>query len=333
MSKLPHPPLDAWSNIDPAEAEARYARAERLLIKAEEAITAQIEIIEHDGERKSYRLALASLENAKVQHEQELADLRRFRRQENIYFALDGDNFDNHCAPLEVIGKSCIELQSLFDRVCQSRLTGKYAISIPHEVKRQARLIAHASYPSSFGLHLTVPTQSQTDGYSLILDGLEETFNLINRANPAELAARHGRFALGAFRRLVNVLIKAEARPKAQWKTLSGEQRSWAPSDASLNELHHRLEKLRISEPIKKREEGILAGASTLSNKFEFVGESGIVRGRVPRALIDQISSCFNKQCVIWYEETDVIDDSTEDVKRYITLIGAELIKPKTSST
>ncbi|MFH1493767.1 MAG: hypothetical protein ABIG70_03100 [Pseudomonadota bacterium] len=88
-----------------------------------------------------------------------------------------------------------------------------------------------------------------------------------------------------------------------------------------MNELHHRLEKLRISEPIKKREEGILAGASTLSNKFEFVGESGIVRGRVPRALIDQISSCFNQKCRIVYREHKVFDETTELEKKSTQLI------------
>lgn len=315
---------DAWSNIDPGEAEKRYARAKRLLAKAEEAIAAQARIIDHDGQRRAYTLALDSLERARAEHEAELADLRRHRQREHVYFALDGERHGKHSTSIEALGHACIDLQRLFDRVSQSRMTAKPAPAIHPNLKRQTRLLAEATFPSSFGLHLTIPTQPQTDGYSLILDALEETFDLFNTNDPAEVAARHGRYAFGAFKDMVERMITYEVRPKATWRGLDGEDREWLPSDSRLTTLHYQLERVEQRPATRKEEDGVLAGASTLSNKFEFVGESGILRGLVPRKLIEQVSACFNKRCRIWYEETEIHDPNTDRVKRHIKLLGAE---------
>lgn len=318
---------DSWADIDPAEAEARYARARRLALRADDAVLAQLRIIEHDGERLAYTLALQSLENARAEHEQELAALRRHRRREHVYFALDGDRYGPHGTSIEALGHACIDLQRLFDRVSQSRLTGKPAPAINPVLKRQTRLVAEASFPSSFGLHLTIPTQPQTDGYSLIIDALEETFYLLNHADPAEIAARHGRYAFGAFKDLIERMVALEVQPKAAWRSLDGEAREWTPSPQRMTDLHYQLERFEQRPPQRKDEEGVLAGASTLSNKFEFVGESGVLRGQVPRKLIEQVSACFNKRCRIWYEETQVHDPNTDRVKRHIKLLGAALLK------
>lgn len=325
-----NPPLtlpDAWGDIDPTEAEVRYARAYRLAQRADEAVAAQLRIIAHDGERLAYALALQSLENARAEHEEELALLRRHRRREHVYFALDGDRYGPHGTSIEALGHACIDLQKLFDRVSQSRLTGKPAPGITPALKRQTRLIAEATFPSSFGLHLTVPTQAQTDGYSLILDALEETFDLLNHADPAEVAARHGRYAFSAFKEMIERMIALEVQPKAAWRGLDGRTREWRPSVQRLTELHYQLERFEQRPPQRKEEEGVLAGASTLSNKFEFVGANGVLRGEVPRKLIEQVSACFNRRCRIWYEETQIHDPNTARVKRHIKLLGAEPLK------
>ena len=323
---LTQTPPDAWANIDPSEAEARYARAKRLLNMAEDAIAAQVRIIEHDGERPAYVLALDSLERARNEHESDLAELRRHRCREHVYFALDGDRHGKHSTSIEALGHACIDLQRLFDRVSQSRMTAKPAPSLHPNLKRQTRLLAEATFPSSFGLHLTIPTQPQTDGYSLVLDALEETFDLFNTHDPAEVAARHGRYAFAAFKELIERLVMYEVRPKATWRGLDGEAREWMPNDSELTTLRYQLERVVQRPPVRKEEDGTLAGASTLTNKFEFVGESGILRGQIPRKLIEQVSSCFNKCCRIWYEETQLHDPNTDRVKRHIKLLGAERI-------
>lgn len=315
---------DAWADIDPGEAETRYARAKRLLAMAEDAIAAQVRIINHDGERRAYALALDSLERARTEHEAELAELRLHRRREHVYFALDGERHGKHSTSIEALGHACIDLQRVFDRVSQSRQTAKPAPAIHPNLKRQTRLLAEATFPSSFGLHLTIPTQSQTDGYSLVLDALEETFDLFNTADPAEVAARHGRYAFSAFKELVERMVMYEVRPKATWRGLDGEAREWLPDDSRLTNLRYQLERVVQRPPVRKEEDGTLAGASTLSNKFEFVGKSGILRGQVPRKLIEQVSTCFNKRCRIWYEETEIHDPNTDRVKRHIKLLGAE---------
>lgn len=315
---------DAWVDIDSAEAEARYARAYRLLQKADDAIAAQLRIIEHDGDRPAYTLALASLESARAEHEHELAELRRHRSREDLYFALDGERYGPHGTSIAALGHACVDLQRLFSRISQNRLTGKTSSHFSHDIQRQTRLIAEASFPSSFGLHLTIPTQSQTDGYSLILDALEETFELLNRADPAEIAARHGWPTFSAFKVMIANVTKHEVQPKAAWRGLDGGDRQWQPSRQRLTDLHYQCQRLEPKPPQNKEEEGVLAGASTLSNKFEFVGDSGIVRGQVPRKLIEQVATCFNRRCRIWYEETQILDPNTERVKRHIQLLGAE---------
>lgn len=318
---------DAWTDIEPAEAEARYARANRLLQKAEDAIAAQLRIIEHDGERPAYALALESLENARTVHEHDLATLRRHRQREDLYIALDGKRYGPHGTSIEALGHACLDLQNLFARVGQSRLTGKPATVVSQDIKRQTRLIAEASFPSSFGLQLTIPTQPQTDGYSLVLDALEETFDLLNRADPAEVAARHGWLTFSALKRMVEHLTTHQVQPTAKWRGLDGDTRQWQPSPSRLSDLHYQCQRLEPKPPQQKTEEGVLAGASTLSNKFEFVGESGIVRGQVPRKLIEQVAACFNRRCRIWYEETQIHDPNTDRVKRHIKLLGAEPLK------
>ncbi len=319
------PTRDAWVDVDPAEAETRYAHVTRLLSMADEAVGAQLRIISHDGERTAYTLALHSLELARTEHERELADLRRHRRREDIYFALDAEQYGKHGTSIDALGYACIGLQKLFGRVAQSRMTDKPAPAVPDFIKHSTRLVAEASFPSSFGLHLSVPTQAQTDGYSLILDTLEETFALLNNVDPAEVAARHGRYAFGAFKLFIESMIEHGVRPKATWRGLDGHEREWRPTDTRMTELHYKLERFEQRPAERKEETGILAGASTLSNKFEFVGEeSGVVRGQVPRKLIEQVSACFNRRCRIWYEETQIHDPNTDRVKRFIKLLGAE---------
>lgn len=118
-------------------------------------------------------------------------------------------------------------------------------------------------------------------------------------------------------------MIEHGVRPKATWRGLDGHEREWRPTDTRMTELHYKLERFEQRPAERKEETGILAGASTLSNKFEFVGEAAFaVRGQVPRKLIEQVSACFNRRCRIWYEETQIHDPNTDRVKRHQAVGG-----------
>lgn len=320
------PTIKSWRDgVHPEETERRIAWLEKQVAAAEDAISAQREIIEHDGMNFAYRLSLNSLEASRNSHVSELAELMKQREMETLHFALDGDAYSKHRAPASVLAEFIGNVQQLFLRIAQGVETGKFRRNIDHQLKRMCQLEVAAFYPSSFGVQFVAPTNTDLAGQSITVLAMERTMALVTAEQPLEELAVIGPYALVQYRRLIKTLIDAQARPKVDWKSPAGKEITWTADHNRLLTLANRLAKIRNEKPALREARGTLVGVSQRRQKFEFASQGRVLTGHAPRELMPKLKPYFTESCIAVFTETTYIDESTEQEKVARTLID---IKP-----
>lgn len=309
-----------WRDIDPAAAERKARHLRELLHHADEAISAQYRIIDREGDDPAFNTVLNNLAEERHDIERALLSLLDHRIAETLSFALDGDRYRDHTAPIIVLGKIFESLGQLFVRVCQSQSARISKTVTPH-FARACELRAAAIFPSSFGIRLTVSTLNDTTGESVTRRGLEDLFRLVKAEDPAEVAATYGPWTIKKYRELILRMLEAEACPKMNWISAYGDPCEWTPDARTLLILDHRLARMRNEEASKQEAEGMLLEASLLRHTFGLSAHGRTIKGKVPPSLEAKVASCFNQHCRIVYEERRVIDEYTEQEKKSVQLI------------
>lgn len=300
--------------VHPEKVERRIKWLEKQIAAAEDAIAAQLEIIDHDGISFAYKLSLQSLQNSHKTHTAELAELMKKRQYEALNFALDGNRYASHRAPAKSLSGVIGTIQELFNRIAQSVETGKFAKSITPDIRRLCELEV-GFYQSSFGVQFIAHTNTDLAGQSVTALAMEKTMKLVTSDHPQEQVASIGPFALSQYRKLIKTLIDAEATPKVVWRSPSGEEFTWKADHNRLLTIANRLANIRIQKPVMRELSGVLVGASLRRQRFELATDGGIITGTAPRELSEGITNCFNKPCTIVFSESSYIDETSEQEK------------------
>lgn len=309
-----------WRGIAPDEAERKARHLRNLLAHADQAIAAQQRINSREGSDPILGTALLGLVDERHRIERALIALLDHRVSEAVDFALDGDRYRHHTAPISVLAKVFESLSQLYIRICQSQ-SAKISKTVQQNFARMCELQAAGFFPSSFGVRLTVSTLNDTTGQSISRHGIEEMFKLFGAADPADVAADYGPWTIKQYRELINRMLSAEARPKIRWTSAFGEQQAWLPDSQRLLTLENRLARLRTEEAVYGEAEGMLLEASLVRNTFGIVARGVKIKGKVPQDLSAKVAACFGKQCRAVYEERRVIDEATDQEKKSTRLI------------
>lgn len=319
--------LRSWRpQIDPEQAEQRVRWLRSLIAQSEQAIEAQQRIIAHDGPLEAHRLSLEGLRASQQRLESDLADVMRERDIEVLDFALTGPRYDHHRASTKALSVFLDAMQRLYERVGQAMAMANPGVRIPPALRAQLQLDVAGFFPSSFGIRFSTQTLVDLTGDSLANAALEATFDLVNTEQPIEQVERLGQRSMIQYRHLVTTLLAAEAAPKVQWRTPSGEQRSWISNQNALTAISNRLANLKEHQPKILDAQGVLTGASLRRKRFEFSGDHGIITGNAPPELADKVTLHFGKPCRITYVETLYIDEGTDQEKRSRVLTDIDAI-------
>ncbi|MCU0808391.1 MAG: hypothetical protein MUC53_10795 [Candidatus Contendobacter sp.] len=321
------PDLRNWRpEIDPEVAERQVRRLRELIADADRSIEEQQRIIANYGPLEVHMLSLEGLRQSQARLEGDLAEIMREREIEVLDFALDGPRYANHRAQAKPLSVFLDAMQKLYERVGQALVMPNPGMKIPLNIRQQCLLEVAGFFPSSFGIRFTTQTRVDLAGDSLADAALEATFELVNTDQPIEHIERLGQRTMVQYRHLITTLIAAEATPKVQWRTPSGDERSWISNENALLSLSNRLANLRELAPRILQASGVLTGASLRRQKFELAGDQGIVTGKAPRELAEKVTQNFGKPCRITYVETLYLDEGTDQEKRSRTLMDIEAI-------
>jgi len=313
--------IELWRADAPSDIEDQVRYRKRQLALLDDSIAVQQRLIAKDGESPAYNLSLMSMRRLEAVCRKDFERLLGFRANEVVKFALDGRPYDLHQAPVKALVAVLGLLQDLFTRVVQSRIEANPGRIVSPQISHMTQLRLADTYPSSFGVTLTLPSVQDLTGQTLVIDSLNDVFDLVNRGDVSRLQADMGMYSVRKYRELVKALQWAQALPKVTWLPPDGEQKSWQPDFEAFNALANRLAMVRDERVVVRSISGTMVGVSLLRRRFEFVGQDGQLHGRIPAALVQKVADAFNKKCSIKIEETTFIDEATEQQRSAFRLL------------
>lgn len=316
--------IKPWKTDDGEQIQKQLRLLYSQLYDADQAIEAQHRIILREGHNLAFDLALNSISDERALIEREIGALLQQRRSEVLNFALDGPAFDAHRAPIEVVGKILIELQKFYTRIADSSLSRVAKKMIDSKIKDMTMLEMANVYPSSFGMQLTVPTQTDLTGFSPPIQAFEQLFWLLNEQDPSEKTIEMGPWVLHQYKRLLKTLLACNAVPKVSWMHPNGEEIKWTPSRQTIISLESRLSRMHQNEEVTESLIGKMMGASLLSRRFELLTDNGIIRGKISNGIADQVGAKLGHYCVATLRKLVIIDEATEQENKIYTLIDIQ---------
>ena len=329
---------EGWQGIDGAVAEARLRGLRRRLSELDVALADQQVLARSYPSSFAISLSGESLRSMERSLRQELVETLRHRKAEHISIALDGPSFSDHSAKLADLGVVITRMQRLYSSVGQAIATGPTRRGqIASEVIGRTTLRLSASYPSSFGLNIIVPSNYDLLGASLSVDALDQMFKLLHSAeNDAELmrtSGETGRRALVHLRHLAVQLQTTNSVMTMNWKDFSGTRYHWSINSEAATRLIRTIDNIKEIRSETKTSEGLLVGASLLRHRFEILlTNNNVVEGKFVSGLSSKIQDLFGAEVSALLDETEVLDRASGEAKTYYTLRDLDKVTSADSS-
>lgn len=319
--------IAVWKDIDPLDAEGRLRGLRRRLAELDDAIKGQQAILRERPESFAFQLSCNSLLQMQEALRQEFSVLIRHRTNEKIDLALDGNRFIGHSASLGHLGFFFLRLQKLYSSIAQAIRTGPTLRGpIAEEIRSATDLRLSATYPSSFGMTLYVPTSFDLMGNSIAADSLDTMFQLLTSScdekRLMQFSGELGRRTFSHLRHVASSIYYAEADFKIEWSDFTGTRHTWETNANVAREIIQNLSNITETRSGERLLTGRLVGASLLRNRFELLlTDNTLVEGKVIADLSDAIRKAFGTVCKVRVNETEILDRGTGDRRTYYALI------------
>jgi hypothetical protein len=315
-----------WENIEPVEAEGRLRSLRRRLAELDEALQGQQAILRENPESFAFKLACESLLQIQKRLREELVELVRYRRNEQITFALGGSNFADNSASLGNLGVFLIRLQKLYSSIAQAIRTGPTLRGpIAVDIRAATELRLADVYPSSFGMQMFVPSGFDLMGNSISSEALEAMFQLLVSTNNEQklmrLSGEYGRRTLGHLRHVATTLREVSATLNINWTDYTGTQHNWVSGPDTTALIIEYLDNITETRSEQRQITGRLVGASLLRNRFELLlPDRSLIEGKFVSGLAAAITDAFGAMCAVTVDETEVRDKVSGETKTYYSL-------------
>lgn len=317
--------MNAWVDIDPAEAESRSRSLRRRLSDIEQAMQEQLAALREKPDSFAFRLGWKSLASMQERLKGDLAVVTVHRASEQLTVILDGAKF-NREADLGTLGTLLIRLQKLYTSIGQAITRGPTLRGpISGAIRDMTQLRLQTTFASSFGMHMTVPADYDLMGNSVPTSALETMFQLLNATNDEsrlmQMSGEIGRRSFGHLRHIAIALRDADADLKTEWRDLAGTQYSWHLRRGDAAGVIANLGNISETRTGEITTRGRLVGASLLRNRFEFLSDDGaIYDGKFVVGLGPSIRAAFGEECMATIDETEVADLGSGESRVYFSL-------------
>lgn len=256
----------------------------------------------------------------------ELVTVLRHRENERLDIILNGQNYEQHLARFSDLGVLFSRFQRLYTSIAQAITSGPTLRGPISSVVRSATdLRLKATFASSFGMEVYVPSSYDLLGKSLSSDALEQLFQLL-RASMTEqqlmpISGVIGRRALGHLRSLASLFSETDSDIKIDWKDFTGTKYQWHANKENSNNIIRAIDNIKQNSSETKNISGMLVGASLLRNRFEMVLDNGsVIEGKFIAGLSSEIRGMFGNRIAAVVDETEITDQASSETKVYYTL-------------
>jgi hypothetical protein len=321
--------IPSWSINDESaieEIEARFRALNRRLYDLESAIEASQEMLKVEPENFAFGVAAQSLLTMHRSLQSEKMELCRYRANENIVLVLDGAGIDHHSASALSLSVVLNRVQRLFSSIAQSITSGPTLRGpLSTSINDLTGLRVAATFPSSFGLNLYVPSNYDLHGNSVSSSALDVLFQLLGAATSDEtmmgVTGEVGTRSMRHLNALAKHLEQSELEVSIAWKDVSGVQRGWSVNPEGAAAIASKIEKVSQTKASKIEVNGRLVGASLVKDRFEIQADGTIYYGKFVRGLGEQVREFFGSNVSAQIEETVIRDTASQTSKSYFTLI------------
>jgi hypothetical protein len=318
--------LEVWQGVDPVVAEARLRGLRRRLSELDAALADQQALARANPNSFGIALSGDSLRSMEGALRLELVEVLRHRQAEQISIVLDGPNFVEHSAKLSDLGVIFTRMQKLFSSVAQAITTGPTTRGpIRSDIMAHTAMRLQATYASSFGMNVAVPSNYDLLGESLPSDTLSQLFHLLfaaqNDAHLMRVSGEVGRRSLVHLRHLASHLKATETTMNVDWKDFAGTKHEWQISRDSADKIITTIDNITETRSETKVFDGRLVGASLLRNRFEVLLDSDyVLEGKFVSGLSGPIQETFGKRITVTLDETEIHDRVSGESKTFYTL-------------
>lgn len=323
--------LEVWQGIDPAAAEARLRGLRRRLSELDAALADQQTLARANPNSFGIALSGDSLRSMEAALRLELVEVLRHRQAEQISIVLDGPSFAHHSAKLSDLGFIFTRMQKLFSSVAQAITTGPTTRGpIRSDIMAHTSMRLQATYASSFGMSIAVPSSYDLLGESLPSDTLGQLFQLLSAAQTdtrlMRVSGEVGRRSLVHLRHLANHLRTTDATMSVDWKDFAGTKYAWEIDRDSADKIISAIDNITETRSETKSFDGWLVGASLLRNRFEVLLDSdSVVEGKFVSGLAGAVQDTFGKRITAVMDETEVLDRVSGESRTFYTLKNLHL--------
>jgi len=320
--------FQVWQDIDHVEAEATLRGLRRRRAELEEAVENQQQLLRLRPASFSLQLGLEAFFERRRLLEEAEASILIHRVAEPVKIILDGPEFSGHSANLGDLGTVLVRLQRAFSSVAQAITTGPTLRGpIAREITQGTQLRLAATFPSSFGMQVYVPTARDLYGHSLAAESLQQFFMVLtslgSEQGVMQVTGEIGRRAFVHLSTLASLLRSRDSELRVEWRDHAGTQLEWSMGPEGAEQFLKNLKNVTEtrSETIELR--GRLVGASLLRRRFELIDSGGrVIDGKYITGLNPKIEMNFGKEVSVFVDETEVIDRSSNTTSLYYTLLA-----------
>lgn len=318
--------LEVWQGVDPLVAEARLRGLRRRLSELDDALVDQQALARANPNSFGIALSGKSLRSMEAALRLELVEVLRHRQAEHISIVLDGPNFAGHSAKLADLGVIFTRMQKLFSSVAQAMTTGPTTRGpIRSDIMAHTAMRLQATYASSFGMNVAVPSNYDLLGESLPSDTLGQLFDLLyaaqNDARLMRISGEVGRRSLVHLRHLASHLKATEATMNVDWKDFAGTKYEWEIDREAADKIIATIDNITETRSETRSFDGWLVGASLLRNRFEVLLDSDhVLEGKFVSGLASSVQETFGKRVTAILDETEVLDRVSGESRTFYTL-------------
>jgi hypothetical protein len=298
------------------------------IASTEDVIKTQEALCQKEPESFAYKLSLASLKSRLAILTDEYTQLLHERTDETLDILLEGSRIRKGSAPVMIVADVLGSLQGLIHSVARAIHSGpKNRGRIPVEIAKITDLQLNALYAGSLGMKLSAPISTDIFGESLITKTLEELYKILEaKDNPEEIINSFSKLGNHSYRRysiFLSHVIRNSIHVRTKWVDLSGQERTWAPTEDELRNIYDAL--LNIGEGTSETliAEGVLMGASLLRDRFEFIksdnGET--ITGTLADQVREKIQPYFGVNCKALLQSHTFVNRATAESRTSWSLL------------
>jgi predicted nucleotidyltransferase len=181
-----------------------------------------------------------------------------------------------------------------------------------------------ATYPSSFGMKIFVPSGFDLLGNSVSVSALKVLFELFASSTRddyiMEKAGEIGSRSIRHLKALARHIEESGTELSIDWRDYSGIKHDWKVGPEKAKLMVRTIDKIAQTRSELIEVQGRLVGASLMRDRFELLSGDILYRGKFIASQSRSVQDLFGQEISVVLEETEITDLASNEKRSYFTL-------------